>query len=335
MLFLKECFAQRKQKKITIVTNLLAIFLLLLSNTITTTVKANINNELEKLGSYVSCIYTDVNGWENNFENSNLIEEHCEIYQTNYGEYTMLFVDNNFFSFFGIEGEIDSNIICLSADILKDFCFPNIDDMISINGASFKLKYIIDNIDNLYINFSNVIILEKEYNYCFNDCKKVFYFKSNQYVKDFLNDIIGLDNYVLLDQKENIDSIIKIIDFVFKCMNVILGCCMVVSFLGLINHMLQEVELRRYEIGIKRSIGASTKNIFMQFMLESFLTINVSLFLSIVLILLVNKWITLIFDVSFVYNLLAITVFSMLAGIVPAIKANKISVIDCLKKGID
>ena len=127
-----------------------------------------------------------------------------------------------------------------------------------------------------------------------------------------------------------------------KTMSLLLGCIAAISLLvggiGIMNIMLVSVTERTREIGLRKAIGASNKDIMVQFLIEavlmSFIGGVAGILLGIgisVLITVFSGWAGII---SFFHIFLA-TTFSLIVGIVfgiwPAQKASQLDPIEALR----
>jgi putative ABC transport system permease protein len=120
---------------------------------------------------------------------------------------------------------------------------------------------------------------------------------------------------------------------------------LIVGGIGLANIMYVIVQERTHEIGIRRSVGAKSKNIFGQLLLEAFVVIGIGAGIGFVLALVLIKLIAAIPVQEFreavgvpIFDpwVGLITVFILgtigfLAGYFPARRAAKLNVIDCLR----
>jgi len=117
---------------------------------------------------------------------------------------------------------------------------------------------------------------------------------------------------------------------------------LVVGGIGLANIMYVVVQERTKEIGIKRSIGAKSKDIMMQFIIEAFIIIGISAVIGFALAIILIKLISLLpiedyvghpelsLSVAFV-SIAILGIIGFLAGYFPSRRAAKLNVIDCLR----
>ncbi len=120
---------------------------------------------------------------------------------------------------------------------------------------------------------------------------------------------------------------------------------LIVGGIGLANIMYVVVQERTPEIGIRRSAGATAKNIFGQFMLEAFVIIGVGAFIGFVLAVILIQLVAAIPSEGFkeavgtpelnpmvaVVTVLILSVIGFVSGFFPARRASRLNVIDCLR----
>ena len=77
------------------------------------------------------------------------------------------------------------------------------------------------------------------------------------------------DNYYIMSNREQIDSVKKVINTFTMFVGVVAGISLLVGGIGVMNIMLVTVTERTREIGIRKSLGATSGNIKTQFLIES------------------------------------------------------------------
>ena len=120
---------------------------------------------------------------------------------------------------------------------------------------------------------------------------------------------------------------------------------LIVGGIGLANIMYVIVQERTREIGIRRSVGAKSRNIFGQLLLEAFVVIGIGAVIGFVLALILINLIAAIPVQEFreavgvpvfdpwvaIITVLILGMVGFLAGFFPARRAAKLNVIDCLR----
>jgi putative ABC transport system permease protein len=137
---------------------------------------------------------------------------------------------------------------------------------------------------------------------------------------------------LLLKQQQRTKNIFNIV------LGVIAGISLIVGGIGIMNIMLASVMERIREIGIRQAIGASRKDIIMQFLSESTLISLSGGIIGIILGVALSKTITAIFDIKTIISLFSIFIafgVSVLVGItfgyLPAKKASDQDPVESLR----
>lgn len=163
--------------------------------------------------------------------------------------------------------------------------------------------------------------------------------RDNHEIKDQSGDS---DDFSVRSLTELLDLIKNITDSLRYFLALMAGLSLVVGGIGIMNIMLISVNERTREIGVRKAIGASNKNIIVQFLLESiFLTLIggiIGIFLGVLLSWLISIiMVSLNYDWSFIVSPISIllaTIISALVGLVfgiyPAKKASKLEPVEAL-----
>ncbi len=119
----------------------------------------------------------------------------------------------------------------------------------------------------------------------------------------------------------------------------ITGIILVVGGIVVMNIMLVSVTERTFEVGLRKAIGATRKQILLQFLIESALLCVVGGFFGLILAVGVTQLITILLEITMTieikYIVISIVVSSgigILAGLYPAWKASKLDPIVALTK---
>ncbi len=154
-----------------------------------------------------------------------------------------------------------------------------------------------------------------------------------QFLKDEKNQIYKAEN--LNQQKEQINHIADIVTLIIA---IIGSVSLIVGGLGVMNTMLVSVSERKKEIGIKKAIGATNRNILLEFILEAIFLTVLSGIMGIGCGIAIGKWLTECYGLIFVLNLEIIRlsfVVSVVIGVVfggyPAWKAARMKPMEALR----
>jgi putative ABC transport system permease protein len=108
--------------------------------------------------------------------------------------------------------------------------------------------------------------------------------------------------------------------------------------IGLMNIMLVSVTERTREIGIRKALGATSKNILIQFLTEAVIICQIGGILGIVLGVMIGNVVSLLFGSAFLFPWLWITValitctaVGLLSGLYPALRAAALDPIESLR----
>lgn len=140
-------------------------------------------------------------------------------------------------------------------NLLQNMLGEIIPDFIYIPCSTFQNAYFIDTYDQITVKLNNI-----------DDSEGVA-----EKIKATLDrneniDTVSVEN--LVKQKEKLDSIMNIASV---ALSAVAAISLIVSGISIMTVMLVSVNERTREIGIKKSIGATHKNIMVEFLLESIL----------------------------------------------------------------
>jgi putative ABC transport system permease protein len=199
----------------------------------------------------------------------------------------------------------------------------NTDDMVIIPSTTAIGLAGTRNVQNLYIKAldqNNVDALTNEINGYLNN-----FFKSTD------------NNNRVMSQKQLLDTMSSITSTMTYLLGGIAAISLIVGGIGVMNVMLVSVSERTKEIGIRKALGGSRKDILIQFLIEALVLSSLG-GVSGVLFGLGLGWAVTAFGMSMTFSMPIVIVafsFSLAVGIVfgifPAYKASKLKPIDALR----
>ncbi len=250
-----------------------------------------------------------------------------------------------------------SNVVLIGSSIKKKLFMDGseIDKKISIGGTKFKVigslkekgssfGFSSDNIILLPIDAGRKFISEKmnfEINLISKNTDSLDYI-IGQVVTDFrkirkLNPVDG--NCFKIVKSDKLSSrLIKNIQFITFSTTLIGLMTLFGASIGLMNIMLVSVSERTREIGLRKSIGASSNIIRKQFLTESILICQIGGVIGILMGIAIGNVVSILIDGVFIFpkfwalgSIFLCFFVGLISGIYPAIKASKLSPVEALR----
>jgi len=148
----------------------------------------------------------------------------------------------------------------------------------------------------------------------------------------------GQQDFSVLDEKQTVSSTSHVLDLMTKLIAGIAAISLLVGGVGIMNVMLVSVTERMHEIGVRKAIGATNRQIWRQFMLESGVLSGVGGVIGVLLSLLVDLLLHAYTDLkpsiswqAMVVATLVSVIVGVLFGTAPALKAARKDPIEALR----
>lgn len=153
------------------------------------------------------------------------------------------------------------------------------------------------------------------------------------------NDHVDSSDYTINTSAELADQLSDLVNFITIVACSLSATILVVSCISIANIMLVNIVERKHEIGIRKAVGATTRNIMGQFIAESMIMSLRGGVVGIILAYIVAAIILLFFSINLTFSWLALgigfvipIVIGIIAGIYPAYKASKQDIISALNQ---
>ena len=146
------------------------------------------------------------------------------------------------------------------------------------------------------------------------------------------------NNFDLLSQDQILNVFMSITDIFFLVMLVLASVALMVGGIGVMAIMMVSVTARTREIGIRKALGATRRDILLQFLIEAATLTGIGGLLGIVLGLLAGRGVTMLMsvpaDAPILQTAIAVVVsvgIGLVFGVVPARRAAKLDPIEALR----
>jgi putative ABC transport system permease protein len=152
-----------------------------------------------------------------------------------------------------------------------------------------------------------------------------------------------VDDFVVIDFGKLMDQFYKVFGVMQLIMGVIASVALLVGGIGVMNILLVSVSERVREIGIRKAIGASDRAVGIQFLFESallsglgglvgaLLGCGAALLAGVIIRRGEESWVAVISSPGLAAALVASVLIGLFFGVVPARKASRLQVVDCLR----
>ncbi len=224
--------------------------------------------------------------------------------------------------------------------------------IIKIKGNSFTILGVIKSSHNPHFNFNKAAIInlkmaQKTFTNSLNFRQINFQLKSKTDFEQFKTKLEGslhkhhqADDFVIFDPLLETDYDLSLEHkILINLMLVMAIISLVIGGIGLMNIMLVNVAERTYEIGVRKAVGARSRQILLAFLFESLVLAVIGGLLGFILALMVkiivSNWLFLpvAFSWKILGQVLAWTIIvGLISGILPALKAAAKDPIESLRR---
>ena len=352
MWLLKEIYCHRREHYLNILAASVAVFLLLTVSIMCDSADAVINSRVRDMGLDVTMLQTNdsVNEtWIKQFTDRFDLACLSEFRSVPYGSLQLVNCDGDLYKLFdfrmkkgrflnSLDALYNANKAVLGYQSWLDLGSPELEETICLEGVNFTVCGVLDQYsDNLFIDLDNSIFIPSDYDLTEIPCSVCFYFRNEgHFIDDFIDDTLGKDNYVLLNQSGMSSAVDDISSAIRVILTVIADVALIVAFVGLINSTLSSIGKRSFEIGIKKSLGASDRDIYLQFVFETLTVLSISVLLSVMIISIAVLMLSCVISVTVNYSSCLKVIFRVLTvgfvcSLYPALKASRCTVIGSIR----
>lgn len=153
------------------------------------------------------------------------------------------------------------------------------------------------------------------------------------------------DDFRVVTMDEMLDMLDTVTGVITLLLLAIVAISLLVGGVGIMNTMLVVISERTKEIGLRKAVGATNKNILLQFLVESIIITFVGAILGVIFGFFISYIISIIadfyFDLNWGFSVNIVSIFiafvfsfvlGLIFGVYPAKRASKMNPIDALRK---
>lgn len=253
-----------------------------------------------------------------------------------------------------LDSEFLNKKILISTDLADEFTY-NVRDLIGkevvISNEVYTISGIFDNKTDLNLYEIDILIPKRTYEFVHKTNNQTFInilVNKEVNLKKISSEILDIMARYGSNRNEgkyeilNLDSLIKGLGTVFNSLTIfismIAGISLLIAGVGVMNMMYSSVSERAYEVGIRRAIGATRKDILIQFLFEGIILTAtagiIGYFLGIAMSQIIGFLLPFYVPISakgMVISIVIIIVVGILSSIGPARYISKKNIIDLLR----
>lgn len=253
-----------------------------------------------------------------------------------------------------LDSEFLNKKILISKDLADEFTY-NVRDLIGkevvISNEVYTISGIFDNKTDLNLYEIDILIPKRTYEFVHKTNNQTFInilVNKEVNLKKISSEILDIMARYGSNRNEgkyeilNLDSLIKGLGTVFNSLTIfismIAGISLLIAGVGVMNMMYSSVSERAYEVGIRRAIGATRKDILIQFLFEGIILTAtagiIGYFLGIAMSQIIGFLLPFYVPISakgMVISIVIIIVVGILSSIGPARYISKKNIIDLLR----
>jgi putative ABC transport system permease protein len=146
------------------------------------------------------------------------------------------------------------------------------------------------------------------------------------------------DNFDLMSQDQILDTFTSITDIFFLVMLVLASVALMVGGIGVMAIMMVSVTARTREIGVRKALGATRRDIMLQFLIEAATLTGIGGLLGILVGLTAGRGVTMLMNITaqtpIGLTLIAVAVsvaIGLIFGVIPARRAARMNPVDALR----